>query len=285
LLAFVQAVSANDTNTVGDLIARGVDVNQRFGPLNETVLFRAAMWGHLEVANQLIAAGADPLATDKWGSTPFQIAASRGHRKVAEALIARGAKFDAKNARGRTALFMAAKEGSEETALWLLDLGADPDVQIKDSSETVMFHAAFNGNSKLVSALVKRGARTDGKDQEGWTPLHAATLRGDVGSVKALLNAGAKVNVLDDHGLTPLLLGIHQGYGDQAAIVDLLVTAGADLSKTDKYGRSALDLARERKEESAEADSDELARLDAILSRLKYYQKHPPKKKEAAPQK
>lgn len=279
VLAFVQAVSADDTNTVRELIAAGVDVNERFGSLNETALFRAAMWGRIEVAKLLIESGADALATNKWGSTPFHVAAARGHKALAKVLLARGAKFDAPDALGRTPLFMAAKEGSEEAALWLLELGADPNIQPKDSSKTVVYQAAFNGESKLLRALEKRGARLDGIGPEGWTPLHAAVMRGDANSVEALLQAGAAVDQTDKRGLTPLLLGVHQGQGNQAAIVDLLVQSGADLTKTDKHGRSALDLAQQRRNK-AERQTDEpevrrtaeITRVDATLSRIKHYQ-------------
>jgi len=284
LLDFVQAVSANDTNTVNNLIAKGVDVNQHFGALSETPLFRAAMWGHNEVASLLLASGADPLATNRWGNTPFQIAAARGHRGVAETLLDRGAQLDARDALGRTALFMAAKEGSEETALWLLDLGADSDVRPKDSSETVMFHAAFNGMSKLIRVLGTLGARSDGTGYEGWSPLHVATMRGNVESVKALLQAGAAADPLDKLGRTPFLLGVDQGQGNQAAIVDLLAESGADLTKTDKRGRSALDYSRRRKEK-AERRTDEpyaeyaaeIARLDAMMTRILHHLDHPSK--------
>jgi hypothetical protein len=41
LFALVEAVSCNDTNRLRESIAKGADVNQHFGSLSETALFRA----------------------------------------------------------------------------------------------------------------------------------------------------------------------------------------------------------------------------------------------------
>lgn len=292
LSALVQATSANDTNTVQSLISKGANVNQRFGKMGETVLFRAALWGRREAASLLLGAGADLSVTNKWGNTAFQIAAARGHRAVAELLLGKEMDFDARDALGRTALLMAAAEGSEETALWLLEMGADTNVQTDNSGETVMFHAALNGNAKLVKALIDRRVRPDCKGREGWSPLHAAVMRGDTTIVSLLIGGGCAVDPMDDRGFTPLLLGVHQGLGDQTAIVDVLVSAGANVEKRDKNGNSVLDLAQRRlqkaeKEEQGtrESRAANVSNAKALLGRIThYYEQQPGRgKKQSAP--
>ncbi len=278
LSALVQAVSVNDTNTMQSLISKGANVNQRFGKMGETVLFRAALWGRRDAASLLMKAGADLSVTNKWGNTPFQIAASRGHKAVAELLLKKEMDFDAPDALGRTALLMAAAEGSEEAALWLLRMGADPNVQANNSGETVMFYAAFNGNAKLVKALIDKRVRPDCKGREGWSPLHASVMRGDTNIVTLLISGGCAVDPIDERGFTPLLLGLHQGLGDQPAIIDVLVSAGANVEKRDKNGNSVLDLARQRLQKaendergSRETRAENVNTAKALLDKISHY--------------
>jgi len=293
LSALVQAVSANDTNTVQSLISKGANVNQRFGKMGETVLFRAALWGRYEAAALLLGAGADLSVTNKWGNTPFQIAASRGHRAVAELLLGKEMDFDARDALGRTALLMAAAEGSEEAALWLLGIGADPNVQANNNGETVMFHAALNGNAKLAKALIDKRVRPDCKGREGWSPLHAAVMRGDTNIVSLLIGGGCAVDSMDERGFTPLLLGVHQGLGDQTAIVDVLVSAGADVKKRDRNGNSVLDLGERRLQKAEKEDrgtretrAANVNTAKALLGKIAHYyeqQQGSDKKQSSAP--
>lgn len=280
LFALVQAVSRNDTNTLKKLIAKGVDVNQRFGTLSETVLFRAASCGHPDVAQLLLAAGADASATNNWGITPFHFAAADGHRDVAEILLAQGVQFDARDAHGRTAILMAAKgsKDSEELALWLLEMGADPNVQANDGKETVMYNAALSGKSRLLKALVDRRARVDGKGGEGRSALHVAARNGDTNAVSLLIESGCAIDPIDDHGFTPLLFCINQTFRNQAAIIDLLTAAGADIRKTDGRGHTALDLAQKRvrqfekeKQMSKEFRDAGIANAKAALARVQYH--------------
>ena len=60
----------------------GVDVNAKDW-LGGTALLEAAIKGHKEVVELLIAKGADVNAKDKYGKTPLYLAAERGHKEVA----------------------------------------------------------------------------------------------------------------------------------------------------------------------------------------------------------
>jgi len=247
LVLLVNAVSNNDTNALRQLMGRGIHVNERFGKMNETPLFRAAFWGKMEVACMLIDAGADPLIRDTAGNTPFHYAVSRNHKAVAEMLLAKGCVSDSTNALGQTPLLLAAREGSEDTALWMLDLGADPNVHGKDISETALYYAESHGQTILARALLKKGAHVDVKASlTGWSPLHAAVVRGNANAVSDLLASGCDIDPTDEHGTTPLLLGVAVGQGDQSAMVDLLVSAGADIKKRDDNERTVVDLAQKR---------------------------------------
>ena len=59
------------------------------------------------------------------GSTPLHFATFKGHKEIAELLIAKGADLNAKDKKGRTPLFGAAQDGQKEIAELLIAKGAD----------------------------------------------------------------------------------------------------------------------------------------------------------------
>ena len=74
-----------------------------------TPLHDAAAYGHTEVAELLLAKGADvnAKADGQGGATPLLAAAFNGWRDTAELLLAKGADINAKDLHGSTPLFMA----------------------------------------------------------------------------------------------------------------------------------------------------------------------------------
>ena len=116
------AAAAGDIDAVKQHIAAGADVNEN---VLGTPLHWATVNGHKEVAELLIAKGADVNA--KAGiseKTPLHEAASSGHKEVVELLIANGADVNAKKKFGRTPLHGAATKGIAEL---LIAKGADVD--------------------------------------------------------------------------------------------------------------------------------------------------------------
>jgi ankyrin repeat protein len=94
-------------------------------------LWYAADHGHKEVAELLIAKGADVNARDDVGRTPLHIAAIYGYKEIAELLIAKGADVNAKIEGGGTPLHIAAHLGHKEVAELLIAKGADVNAKIE----------------------------------------------------------------------------------------------------------------------------------------------------------
>jgi uncharacterized protein len=94
-----------------------------------------------------------------------------------------------------------------------------------------------------VLRLLADGAQADARDDDGWTPLHAAAQSNHVEVAKALLNAGATVDLQDSHGNTPLSRAVFESRGD-GRLIEVLRQAGADPLRTNNYGVSPLSLAR-----------------------------------------
>jgi ankyrin repeat protein len=80
---------------------------------------------------------------------------------------------------------------------------------------------------------------------QGWTPLHFAADEQDAGAVGSLLAAGAWVDAPDEQGNTPLWQAVFTCRGD-AAVLLLLVNAGADPDKDNLHGVSPRRLANWR---------------------------------------
>ena len=71
----------------------------------------ACGYGHLQVAERLLLAGAEPAVGDRTGETPLHWASGSHHQAVVALLLSRGAPVDARDWNGETALFAAARLG------------------------------------------------------------------------------------------------------------------------------------------------------------------------------
>ena len=78
------------------------------------------------------------------------------------------------------------------------------------------------------------------RDQNGWTALHMASIKGYLEISELLTSSGADVNIRGRHGSTALHYASSNGHLE---IVQLLLCQGADASIRDNGGRTALDWA------------------------------------------
>jgi ankyrin repeat protein len=152
------------------------------------------------------------------GDTPLHMAAAAFRRQVAELLVAHGADCRVKNRRGADPLHYAADanrwdpEAQAETIEFLISAGADPDAV--DRSGVAPLHRAVRTRSlPAVRALLDGGASPRLPNKAGSTPLHLAvqnTGRGGSGSpqareqqagiIRLLLERGAKTTDRDTKG-------------------------------------------------------------------------------------
>eukprot|EP01063_Lacrimia_lanifica_P018579 TRINITY_DN2547_c1_g4_i1.p1 TRINITY_DN2547_c1_g4~~TRINITY_DN2547_c1_g4_i1.p1 ORF type:complete len:390 (+),score=90.80 TRINITY_DN2547_c1_g4_i1:67-1236(+) len=124
---FAAAASAGDVALCGDLIARGVDVNEANETTGASALILAAGRGDLALCQFLIKHGADVNRSTHNGTTPLMAAARHGHAAVCVVLCSRGADMNAQRADGWTALTIAKTHGHDRLCGQLARRGADPD--------------------------------------------------------------------------------------------------------------------------------------------------------------
>jgi len=106
------ALYLKDEAKARSLIQAGVDVNRRT-PNGTAPLDRAVGAGFKDIAELLIAKGADVNAKGNWGWTPLH-SAVYGHKDIVALLIAKGADVRARDGSGRTPLAYAQNEGYTE---------------------------------------------------------------------------------------------------------------------------------------------------------------------------
>ncbi len=129
---------------------RTIEVNQ-LNPNDESPLMLAALHGHLRLAEQLIARGAD---VNKTGWTPLHYAATGGHADLLKLLLDHHAYIDAESPNGTTPLMMAAYYGNPKVTLLLLEEGADP--TLKNQNGLTAYDFAYNGPHQESVAHVNR---------------------------------------------------------------------------------------------------------------------------------
>ena len=108
-------------------------------------------------------------AKDGDGATPLHRAAEKGRKDVAEWLLAKGAEVNAMENDGYTPLHYAANQGHKDMAAWLLSKGAK--INAKDNNGFTPLHVTHNKD--VVKLLLAKGAEVNAKDNNGCTPLRA----------------------------------------------------------------------------------------------------------------
>jgi len=156
------------------------------------------------------------------GSTALHLSASTGNRAVAEALIQLGAEIDVVNTRGVSPLLFAVQGGHDEVAELLIAHGADVNVQTKLGYTSLCIVEDVD----LAARLIDHGARVDHEMDSGTmdSPLHLASFWGRRAIVELLVSLGADIDRVNGQGETPLDLA---EIGDEPTIVSYLSSLGA----------------------------------------------------------
>ena len=257
--SLADAVVSSPVAVVRDLVARGVDVNEK-DEEGVTPLMRAASAGRGEVVSVLVASGAEVDAKTNGGVTPLMMAALGGYADAVAPLLAK-ANPNAKDNQGRTALMAAATSGNAAVVDALIAAGAE--IAAADAAgSTALTYASAEGKAAVIVALQRRGARPGDNDmllaagqcntdivrsylgagmkptieRGGTTLLHAAAGNNCADTVQLLIERGAQTNVKDGDGWTPLIKAAQGGFIE---VVRVLLAHDADISIADGNGRTA----------------------------------------------
>jgi ankyrin repeat protein len=148
-------------------------------------------------------------------------------------------------------LISAIYQGKERKVQRLLKKGADTNFKDEDGRPPLMLAIlAEYASPKVVRLLIENGADVNTKDfGQKWSALHFAARDGRREIVQILLGSGAEVDSQNIFGNTPLMEALHRFRGDPA-IIETLLRNGADKNIENNYGISPMSLAEEGRDQT-----------------------------------
>lgn len=224
------------------LLKRGADVNlltkNRQSPLHRALT--------VETAQALIDAGAN-VVSDSSDFSPILLPLKS--IEVMDLLISKGADVNEKDPSGMTLLITSSVNEDIKVTEYLISKGANIDEKLVMGG-TALHWVLFDGKEKIAAALINAGASPHLKNYSGETPLHIAANGCLTGSAKLLTEKMANVNEPDNEGRTALhYAALGMCSADEEAkreMIKLLISAGADVSRTDNLNRTPRDYAVSR---------------------------------------
>jgi ankyrin repeat protein/tetratricopeptide (TPR) repeat protein len=197
------------------LLAAGAIVDATCSDDGLSALHAAAQEGHVEMANILIAHGADVnrKCIEVMGATPLFAAVDGNHRDVADLLLQNGADVNADcGVKGFAALQLASLSNYPRMTELLLENGASVNVQLSTNGMTAFYIAQVAGYKETAALLWEHDADTTITDIFGQTPMQAAHLVQSA-AFRRLTSASERLHHFDPRAVL-LLAPYVKGHGD-----------------------------------------------------------------------
>ena len=180
--------------------------------------------------------------------TEFLLAAEQGNLDALKACLEKGVDINATNRQKRTAIIIASLKKHYPCIEFLISAGADIDKQDQTCFNPFLISCLTN-DLTLLRIVLPAKPDLDRLSRFGGVGITPASEKGHVDIVRELLtHTDINVNHTNFVGWTPLLEAIvlNDGGPKQQEIVKLLLDHGANPHMTDKYGKTPLELAREK---------------------------------------
>jgi|GEM_PF-2161411 len=205
----------------------------------------------------------EPVAIAENDSSSLMFACGCGNLEIAQQLLAAGADINFKDKDDSTALEMAVVNGHMAVTKYLVEQGAD--IHCGDG-ETLLHIACFRGNVEMAEYLSGLGLAINALNDENCTPLHcaitASTFTG-IDIVDWALRAKADVNVIGDGRINPLILACQLS---NAEAVSRLLDHDPDVNIVDRDGKTAFDYGVENKLDDEGIDLSRLEPTDSNIA-------------------
>lgn len=179
------AIAAKNVDMVRALLEVKADPNTKIGYHANTALLEAVRQNQTEIAQALVAAGADVNAANSNGGTPFLYAVAARNKPLIALFAEKGAKLDVQGSNGWSPLAYAVRNGDVETANMLLEKGARTD-RCDDKGRTLLDIAAQYEQPATKRALLDHADRQIPR----WQKLEDAD---EVAHISVMRDAGYKL--------------------------------------------------------------------------------------------
>lgn len=176
------AVSANNIEVIGILVAAGFNAINYPNLLGHTCIHLAAEDGHTEILEKLRLHGAELDYQDLNGCSAATFAASNGHRSALQYLAKHGASLTLTDFNNATPLIRAAAHGFPDAVRYILDNDHSNINACTMARESALTLATISGFPLTIRALLAAGADPYHRDSGGMNALdyaarHAPSLR------------------------------------------------------------------------------------------------------------
>jgi len=182
-----------------------------------------------------------PISTEKG----FFDAIEENNRAAVALFIQVPISTEIRDNRGWTPLMLAAFLGNIEITELLIKSSAD--INALDLGGNSALHwAVFGCHTACTRILIEHHARTDTRNNFGWTPLMQATARNNLEGAALLIASGVNLDTAANDGMTALHKAAASGYLE---LVELLLEQGADRKLKTYAGLTPMELAVNNKHE------------------------------------
>lgn len=178
----------------------------------------------------------------------YLLAAQHGELAKLKSCLNQGVDINACNRQGQTAITLASLNKNYDCVSVLIDAGADINKQDQTCLNPFLI-CCLNNDLTLLRLILPARPDLNRLTRFGGVGLTPACEKGHLEIVQELLHCThININHTNFVGWTPLLEAIvlNDGGETQQAIVALLLEHGASPHMTDKYGKTPLELAREK---------------------------------------
>jgi len=216
--ALIEAIRRGDSSTVRAAVQEDPALARSRDPSGVSVICLAVYFGRDDIAKDL--------AHTRDDLDVFEASTVGDADRVAELLESSQELVNAYSPDGFQPLGYACFFGRKRLFDLLLDAGADLEAPARNPMQVTPLHSAVaHSDSTIALALAGRllaaGASANATQQNGFTPLHEAALRGHSALVRLLLEHGANPGARNSEAFTPGDLARQNGHVEVAKLLEL----------------------------------------------------------------